>query len=124
MFEPKISHQKFLVEKFFDSKIISSKPDFHKKFNQTFFGRKCFVCLIISSKTGLYQQILSKIFWSLIFCLQNHFLGNRLEPKIFIQNLLVEHFLWLQNHFLGNRFKPKIFIQNLLVGKFFMVAKS
>jgi hypothetical protein len=43
--------------------------------------------------------------------LQNHFLENRFEPKIFIKNVLVENCLWLQNHFLENRFEPKIFIK-------------
>jgi hypothetical protein len=27
---------------------------------------------------------------------------------------LVENFLWLQNHFLGNRFEPNIFIEHFL----------
>ena len=43
--------------------------------------------------------------------MQNNFLENRFQPKIFIKNLLVENFLWLQNHFLENRFEPKIFIK-------------
>ena len=32
---------------------------------------------------------------------------------------MVEIFLWLQNHFLGNRFEPKIFIKNFFGKNFY-----
>ena len=58
-----------------------------------------------------------------------------------MKNFLVENFLWLQNHFFGNRFEPKLFRSKIFYGckiislktglnqkffdlKFFMVAKS
>jgi len=75
----------------------------------------------------LNQKFSSKRFGQKFLWLQNHFLGNRFEPKIFInfhEKFLVQNFLWLQNHFLENGFDPKIFVQNFLVQKFSMVAKS
>jgi len=52
-----------------------------------FYGYK-----IISSGIGLNQKLSSKSFWLRFFWLQNHFLGNRLEPKILIKIFLVENF--------------------------------
>ena len=53
--------------------------------------------------------LVKKFLW-----LQNHFLGNRFEPKIFIQHFWDENLLWLQNHFPENRFQPNIFVENFL----------
>jgi hypothetical protein len=51
-----------------------------------------------------------------------------MELKVFIKIFGQKYFglkcLMIENHFLGNRLELKIFIKNFLVEKFFMVAKS
>ena len=64
-------------------------------------------CKIISPEIGLNQTFSSKFFGWKFSWMQNNFLGNSFEPKIFIKNVLL-----LQNHFLGNRFERKFFIEN------------
>jgi hypothetical protein len=49
--------------------------------------------------------------------LQNHFLENMFQPKIFNNILWQNIFLWLQQHFLEDGLAPKIFGYLLLKGK-------
>jgi len=43
-----------------------------------------------------------------------------LNLNIFMENFIDQNFLWLQNHFLGNRIQPEIFIQKFYGRKFFL----
>jgi len=75
---------------------------------------------IIFSGIGFNQTYSSKSFWSKIYygckisspgiCMNKNF-----NIKYFGQK-----FLWLQNHFLRNSVEQKIFIKNILVKNFFV----
>jgi hypothetical protein len=77
----------------------------------------------ILTKNFLFENF----FWSLIFLLQNHFLGNRLDEKNMSKIFLVEiffcgNFFWsknlLQIHFLGKSLDEKILLKNIFGRKF------
>jgi len=53
-------------------------------------------------------KILSKIFWSKLFYGCNIICSETPLTKNFLKNFAVENFLCLQNHFLGNTLEPKI----------------
>ena len=67
-FEPKIFIENFLVENFYDSKIISSGIGVNQKFSsRIFLSKNVYGCRTISTEIGLYQELLSKSFRSNIF---------------------------------------------------------
>ena len=92
-----IFEKKFLVEMFYGCKIVFSKTGLNeKKFAKNCFVESVFGCKIISSKTGLFENIFEK-------------------------KVMVEYFLWLQNHFLENSFERKLF-GKYFWSRIFMVA--
>ena len=110
-FDPKIFIKNFFSKIFYYCKIISSKTGLNQKFSSTFFWSIIFYgCKIISSKTGFNQKSSTKIFWSKNFMVAKSFPQKHVQPKIFIKKRSVENLLQLQNHFLENRFETKIFI--------------
>jgi hypothetical protein len=114
-------HQTFSVHNFSGGKIISSELNMKKKilvqkflwvqnnflgsrigpklFIKNFLVENYFGFKIISSKTGLNQKCSSKSFLSKIFYLQNNFLENRFQPKIFIKHCLGRNFFMVAKPF-------------------------
>ena len=93
-----------------------------KHFLQKMFGRNFYVCKIISSKTGYYLNFSSNIFGRKFFVVAKSFPRKQVCTKTFHQHFLVETFLNLQNNFLENKFEPKVFINKFRL-KIFYICK-
>ena len=87
---------------------------FLSKFSSNFFWSKIFYgCKFISSETGLIKNFINNFLVEKFLWLQNHFRGNRFEPEIFYKKVLVENFC-LHNQFLGNWIETRNILLNFL----------
>ena len=119
-YEPEIFIKNIWLKIFYGCKIISTKTGLNQKFSSEMF---CVENVLWLQNHFLENRFQPKIFIENLFQFQNHFHKNRFEQKIFIKNILVENFLWLQNHFLENRLRKKFLLKSFF-RKFFMVVKS
>ena len=111
--------KKFLVENFLFAKSFPRKQVSTKNFHKTLFGSKFFYgCKTISSKTGLNHKLSYKFFGLKFWWLQNHFLENRFEPKIFIKNFWSKIF-YCSKSFPGKQVSTKNSHQKFLVHNFY-----
>ena len=98
---------------FYGSKIISPKTGTKKKFLSKFF------CL-----TGLQEKNFGKNIWSKIFCLQNHFLENRVARKNFLSKIFYVCKIISSKTGLKERKSWEKVFRKIFRRKLFMVAKS
>ena len=140
-----------MVENIFVAKSFPRKQD-EKKFSQKFFFAKSFPRKQFERKKIWSKNLLvENLFWSKIFLLEHHFLGNKLQEKnfgrkifwskiflsrklflllthfprkqfgwkkIWSKNYLVKFFL-LKNHFHGNNLVAKCFVETFFGQKCF-----